>query len=138
MRHRFAADTGDVAVFLGAEPGEEMPHQMRDVLPAHPQGWNRQRQHVKPIEQVFAELSAFDPVEQFAVGCGHDPHIDPDRFARADRLYGAFLQGAQQFDLGLEWKLRDFVEKQRAAGGFKEFSGVAFGRAGESSLFVAE
>src|ERR1700722_17580715 len=28
VRHRFAADAGDVAVFLGAEPGEEMPHQM--------------------------------------------------------------------------------------------------------------
>ena len=50
MRHRFAADAGDVAVFLGAEPGEEMPHQMRDILPACPQGWNGERQHVEPVE----------------------------------------------------------------------------------------
>ena len=37
-----------------------------------------------------------------------------------------------------ERQFRDFVEKQRAAGSFDEFTGMAFGRAGESSLFVAE
>ena len=33
---------------------------------------------------------------------------------------------------------RDFVEKQRAAGGFDELAGVAFGGAGEGALLVAE
>ena len=56
MRHRLAADAGDVAVFLGAEPREEMPQQMRDVLAPHPQRRDRQRQHVQAIEQVLAEL----------------------------------------------------------------------------------
>ena len=44
------------AVLLGAEPREEMPQQMRDVVAPHPQRRDRQRQHVQAIEQVFAEL----------------------------------------------------------------------------------
>src|SRR6266550_4108808 len=32
VRHRLAADAGDGAVFLGAEPGEKVAQQMRDIF----------------------------------------------------------------------------------------------------------
>ena len=59
-------------------------------------------------------------------------------YSGPQHFFVAFLKRAKQFDLGRERQLRDFVEEQRAAGGFDEFSGMTFSRAGESSLFVAE
>ena len=34
VRHRLAADAGNGAIFLGAEPRQEVPQQMRDVFAA--------------------------------------------------------------------------------------------------------
>src|SRR6478609_1919115 len=76
---------GDGAVFLGAEPRQEMAEQMRDVLAAGAQRRNRHRQHVQPVEQVLPELPAFDAVEQSAVGRGDDADVDLDGLAPADR-----------------------------------------------------
>ena len=111
---------------------------MRDVLAPHPQRRNRQRQDVEAVEQILAKLSAFDTVEQFAIGRGDDADVDLDRFAAADRLDRAFLQRAQQLHLCGQRQFADFVEEQRAAGGLDEFAGVAFGGAGEGALLVAE
>ena len=138
VSHRLAANAGDVAIFFGAESREKMSQQMRDVLAAHPQRRNRQRQHMQAIEQIFAEMSAFDALQQLAVGRGNDAHVDLYRLAPANRLDRAFLQRAKQLDLRWQRQFRDFVEKQRAAGGFDEFAGVAFGSAGERALLVAE
>ena len=93
---------------------------------------------MEAVEQILAKLSAFDAVEQFAVGRGDDADVDFDRFAAADRLDRAFLQRAQQFHLCGQRQFADFVEEQRAAGGLDEFAGVAFGGAGERALLVAE
>ena len=90
----------------------------------HPQGRNRQRQHVQPVEQVFAERAVLHEVEQLAVGRGNDADVDLDRLAAADRLDGAFLQRAQQLYLRRQRQLADLVEKQRAAGGFDELAHV--------------
>src|SRR5258706_10214070 len=86
VSHRLAADAGDGAIFFGAESCEKMSQQMRDVLAAHPQRRNRQRQHMQAIEQIFAEMSAFDALQQLAVGCGDDAHVDLHRLARANPL----------------------------------------------------
>ena len=72
---------------------------MRDVLAAHPQRRNRQRQHMQAIEQIFAEVSAFDALQQLAVSRGDDAHVDLYRLAPANRLDRAFLQRAKQLDL---------------------------------------
>src|SRR5271169_2926129 len=117
---------------------EDIPHLLRHILAAHPQRWDRQRQHVQAIEQVFAEMAAFDAVEQFSVGCRNDTHVDPHGLAPADRFHRAFLQRAKQFHLGGERQFRDFVKKQRAAGGFDELTRVPFGSTGKGALLVAE
>src|SRR6267378_5461814 len=137
VSHGLAADAGDGAIFLGAESREKMSQQMRDVLAARPQRRNRQRQHMQAIEQIFAEMSAFDALQQLAVGRGDDAHVNLHRLAPANRLDRAFLQRAKQLDLRWQGQFRDFVEKQRAAGGFDEFAGMAFG-ARKRALLVAE
>ena len=68
------------------------------------------------------------------LGGRDDPHIHLDRFARADRFDFAFLNGAQKLHLGRRRQFADFVEKQRAAGGFDEFAVVALGGAGERAF----
>src|SRR5262249_13169718 len=54
------------------------------------------------------------------------------------RLDFAFLDGAQELDLGGRRQLADLVEEQRAAGRLDELSGVTIGGAGERALLVAE
>ena len=99
VSHGLAANAGDEAIFFGAESREKMSQQMRDVLAAHPQRRNRQRQHMQAIEQIFAEVSAFDALQQLAVSRGDDAHVDLYRLAPANRLDRAFLQRAKQLDL---------------------------------------
>src|SRR5258708_4691085 len=132
------ADAGDGAISRGEESREKMSQQMRDVLAARPQRRNRQRQHMRAIEQIFAEMSAFDAPQQLAVGRGDDAPVNLPRLAPANRLDRAFLQRAKQLDLRSQGQFRDFVENQRAAGGFDEFARVAFGSAGKRALLVAE
>ena len=138
VSHGLAANAGDEAIFFGAEPRQEVPQQMRDVFTPHPQRRDCQRQDVKAIEQILPEMPALHAIEQFAIGRGDDADVDLHRFTPADRLDGAFLQCAEQLHLRRQWQFRDFVEKQRAAGGFDEFAGVAFGSAGKCPLLVAE
>src|SRR5260370_361669 len=91
-----AGDGGDGAIFLGGESREKMSQQMRDVLAARPQRRNRQRQHMQAIEQIFAEMSAFDALQQLAVGRGDDAHVNLHRLSPANRLEPPFLPTATQ------------------------------------------
>src|SRR6266852_4143710 len=102
VSHGLAADAGDGAIFLGAESREKMSQQMRDVLAAHPQRRNRQRQHMQAIEKILAEMAAFDALQQLAVGRGDDADVDLHRLAPANRLDRAFLERAKQ--LYLRWQ----------------------------------
>ncbi len=115
-----------------------MPQQMRDVLRPRAQRRHGQRQHVQPVEQVFAELAGFRALQQIAIGRRDDAHVDLHRLAAADRLDLALLQRAQQLHLRRQRQLADLVEKQRAAAGFDELADVALGRAGERALLVTE
>ena len=111
---------------------------MRDVLAAHAQRRDCQRQHVQTIEQILAELAVLHEVEQFTVGRRDDADIDLHRLAAADGFHHAFLQRAQQLHLGGQRQFADFVEEQRAAGGLDEFAHVAFGGAGKRALLMPE
>lgn len=84
-----------MAVFLGGESRQEMPQQQRHVLALRPQRRHRDRQHMQAIEQVFAELPRLGALQQVVVGRRDDADIDLDRFAGADRLDLALLQGAR-------------------------------------------
>ena len=115
-----------------------MPQQVRNVLAPCAQGRDGQWQHVQPIEQILTKMPAFDAVEQFAVGCGHDADVDLHRLAPADRLHDAFLQRAQKLCLRCQGQFADLVEEKRAAMGLDELAGVALGGSGERAFLVAE
>ena len=46
---------------------------------------------MEAIEQIFAELAAFDAIQQFPIGRRNDANVDLHRFAPADRFDRAFL-----------------------------------------------
>ena len=136
--HGLATDAGDLAALLSGDARHEMPDQKRDIFAAGSEWRNGQRQHMQPVEKVFAELSGLHLIEQVAVGCGDDPHIDLYGLPSADCFDFALLQGAQELYLRGQRQFTDLVEKQRAAIRLKELAGMTFGRAGERTLLMTE
>jgi hypothetical protein len=91
------------------------------------------------VHEVGAEPPGLDLGAQRAVGRRHDPHVDRDRLARADRQDRPALEHAQELGLQLERQLGDLVEEQRAAvGELNSGPGDVLDGAGERALGVAE
>ncbi len=65
---------------------------------------------MKPVEQILAEAALLDVCDQVPIGRGNETNVDLDRFARSDRLDLAFLNGAQQLDLGRHRQFTDLIE----------------------------
>src|SRR5262249_26013608 len=128
----------DALAFLGIETREEMPDQIGNVLRALAQRWHQNRKYVQPIEQVVAEPSLLDRGQEAAVRSGNQPHVDLKRLLAADAVDLAFLDRAQQLDLGGKGQFPDLVEKQRAARRLDELADVPLGRAREGAALVPE
>ncbi len=93
---------------------------------------------VQAIVQIFAEAAIGDHLNEIAVRGGDDADINLDRAFGTDRVYLSFLNGAKQFDLHIERKLADFVQKKGAAIGFDKFAGMFFRGTGKSTFLMAE
>src|SRR3984885_16202162 len=123
---------------LGAELLEEFLDEQRNVFLAVAQGWDEKRDDVETIEEVFAEVAASDLIFEVFVGCGDNPNVNVDRVRCANREKALFVESAQDFGLGLETHVADFVEEEGSTVG--AFEGPAFfcGAAGDGSVTVAE
>ncbi|MCY1222594.1 hypothetical protein D9M72_346920 [compost metagenome] len=135
-----AARNGErcVQALLGGKTLDEGTHQNRDVFLAPTQRRDGDREDVEAVIEVLAEPALAHFVDQVLVGGRDQPHIDPVRMARADRLDLALLHGTQELHLHFERQVADLVEEQGAAVGIDELAGVFFRRAGKGALFVAE
>ena len=91
-----------------------MGHQSRHVLDALPQGWKLNRKHVEPEEQVLAKFSVGHRFGQVTIGCRNHPYVYLYGGLAADSLQVVGFQGPQQFGLGFQAEISDFVKKQRA------------------------
>ncbi len=132
------ADGADAPAFLGREAGEEVQRQLRHVLEALAQRRHPDREDVEAVVEILAELAVLDQLDHVAVGGRDQAEVDLDRLLGADRIDLAFLQRAQQLDLGVERQLADLVEEQRAAVGLLELADALVDGAGERALLVAE
>ena len=68
----------------------------------------------EPVEEVFAEAAGGDLIDQGAVGGGEDAHVDRGRGGGADAGDLAFLERAQEFDLGGFGQFAKLVQEQGA------------------------
>ena len=91
------------------DQGEEMAHQIADILEPFAQGRQPDRHHVEPVEQILAEQALMDQLPEILVGGGDDPHIGADRHPAADGRVFTFLQDAQEPGLGFHRHVADLV-----------------------------
>ena len=102
------------------------------------QGWHRDRDHIQPIKQVFAELAVLDGGFQITMGGGDDPDVDLHRFGAAHPVYFPFRQYPQKFHLQGRRHVTNLIQKHGAAVGHLQAANAGVDRAGESAFLVAE
>ena len=129
------------AAVLLAELGEEFAREERDVLFAVAQGRDVEGDDVEAVEEVFAEVAAGDLLFEVFVGGGDDADVDVRGCGGADGVEALLVESAEDFGLGLEAHVADFVEEERAAVGAFEgaalFGGLV-GAAGAGAVAIAE
>ena len=80
-------------------PGEEVAREKGDVLPAVPEWWQVDPDHVEPVEKVLAKRPIAYGTLEVAIGRGHDAQVDGDGAVVAEAPDAPFLQHAQERDL---------------------------------------
>src|SRR5918998_2049690 len=96
------------------------------------------RNNVNPVEEIVTEGALLHQLFQIFVCRSNDSHIYLGGDLATDRIELPLLQNAQQFRLGRERHVTDFVEKERAAMGLSKESPGAFNRARESAFLMTE
>src|SRR4029450_12243945 len=109
-----------------------------DVATAIAKWRDGQRDHVQPVEEIFAEVSGLSELAQIAVRRRDQPHVDVTILRRAKSADFPLLQYAQQASLCFERQLADLVQEERSAmRGLHEAAACA-ARARARPDFVAE
>ena len=124
-------------VALGVDALQNVIDQQAEI--ARPLAERRQAQNAdcQPMEQVLSKALLGDFVLQVPIGGGNDANVDGLGPCRAEPLDSPFLQAAQEFDLGGQGQLTDFVEEQAA--GVSRFEIAGFGlSAGERPFRAAK
>src|ERR1035441_1098515 len=93
---------------------------------------------IEPEIQVFPEGALRDAALEVAVGRGQQPHIGETRDVFAQPLVFALLQQAEQFGLDLDWKIANFVKKQRPTLGGGDLAPMILHRPRERAPDMAE
>src|SRR5260370_24950505 len=122
----------------GGNFSQKVARQQRDIFLALAQRWNVKRNYVQAVKKVFAEVAPGDFLFQVFIGGGNHAGIHRNRVVFAYAGKALFVERAQNFGLGLQAHVADFIQKESAAISFVEFALLVFQRAGEGSLAVAE
>ena len=142
-RHPFLHQLRALVVAVGVQAfafglGEEVVHEIGNILGALAQWRKTKRHHVEAKEQILAKQPLLDEDAEILVGGGDDAHVGLDRRAAADGGVLALLQHAQKPRLSLHRHVADFVEKQRAAVGLLKQARLVDAGVGEGALAVPE
>ena len=125
-------------VVPGAELGQEVRHELGNVLHALAQRRHANRHDAEAVVEILPEPAVRDELVEPPVGRRDDAGGHPDRLLAAHALELAILQDAEQLRLRRLVQIADFVEKDRAAVGQLELAAPERRRAGERPLLMAE
>ena len=89
--------------------------ELRDVVTAVAQRRHANAHDVQPVVEIFAKRLRPHHLLKIFVGRSNDPYIDPDGLGAADALNLTLLQHSQNFGLGRECHVSNFVEENGAA-----------------------
>ena len=129
---------GDRRLSLRSVVLGEIIKQQRNVADPLAQSGRIERQHIKPVIQVFAEAAGGNFRLEVTVGRGDHPHVDRYRTRGTHRVNGALLQYPQQLNLQFQRQIADFVQEDGATvGQFKSAHPVG-NRTGEGALAMAK
>src|SRR5215468_9003266 len=129
---------GDVFVFVGSRSLQFRGNQCRQLFQPLSKRRNKQGKAVESLIQVFSKFSQPHTFSQRTIRRADDSRIGSQHSFGSEALKFAVLQNAQDFYLGEEAHLRDFIKKKRAfIGEFKlSFNGLLC--PGECSAFVTK
>ena len=96
------------------------------------------RDNIESVEEVLSKPSLKSVVLQIAQGSGYKSHIYRNGLFVADSADRLLLKSSQEFDLKVEGKLSDLIEKEGASTRFLEKPFLVSARVGEGSLLVTE
>src|SRR6266852_2734807 len=99
-----------------------MPSQDRNVFLAIAQRRNEEGNYVQAVEEILAEGAAGDFLFEIFICGGDDAHIYMESLIGADAFEALLFEDAEDFGLGAEAHVADFVEEERAAIGFGELA----------------
>src|SRR5229473_6381650 len=116
----------------------EILDQQGNVFSSFSQCGNFNRKDVEPVKQVAPEPARSDGSLQIAVRSSNHPDIGLDGSSSTDALKLVFLQNTQERNLGLGWKLSDFVEEDRASFGQLKAPQAPLSCPCEGALLMAE
>ena len=116
----------------------EVPDQHGDVLGPLPKRRDPDRDHVEPMEEIFAECAPVDQVVQVLVGRGDDSHVHRHRSRPAHRGNVAALECSEDLGLRRERHVSDLVEEERPLVRLLELPHPVGHRSRKGALYVAE
>ena len=115
-----------------------MPRQQRHIFLTLAQRWNKKRNHIQPVEQVFPKISLRDFFFQILVRRRNHPHVHRNRIGAPHRRKALFVKRAQYLGLRLQAHVAHFIQEQSPAGSFLKLALLVAGRSGKRTLPVPE
>src|SRR6266852_6586913 len=117
---------------------DKMCDQCRNVFPALPQRWQRDRKHIQTVVEVAAKFVALHHVTQIPVGRSDEPNVHLMSPSAAQAFELLFLQDTQQFGLQAWWNIAHLVQEQRPFVGQYETANLLRYGSGERASLVAK
>ncbi len=90
-------NTGDALAQGAGMPGQQVIHELWDVIAAGPQRRQGNRHHIQAIEQVFPKPAGFNFPDEVLVGRSQNPCFDGYGLVRSHRQDFLLLYGAKSF-----------------------------------------
>src|SRR5260370_40508173 len=136
--HRFRRNVFDLLNHPAGINLDKMFHQRRNIFPALPQRWQRDRKHIQPVVEIAAKFVALHHFDQIPVGRGYEPNVHLVSPSAAQALELLLLQDTQQFGLQGLRNIAHFVDEQRPSVRQFETANLLRYGSGERASLVAE
>ncbi|OFV86925.1 MAG: hypothetical protein A2V74_06565 [Acidobacteria bacterium RBG_16_70_10] len=121
-----------------AFPTEKQLCQRQDVLPAFPQWWQPEGDHIEPVVEVLAEAAGAHGLCEVDVGGRHEADVDVDGAGSAQPLEAALLDDPQELGLQRGGEVLELVEIQGAPGRHLDLARLGLSGVGEGPPLVPE
>src|ERR1044072_6848512 len=95
-----------------------------------------ERDHIKTVKKIGAEMAFFDQVIEYLVGRRQDPDVHLHRCVAADGFKALLFQRAQDVGLSLGAHVSDLIQKKRGVIRQLKLPFFRAGGAGKSAFYV--